>query len=123
MRRCSLNKCAAARSTWPRHAREQSLTYAELDRRANAIAHALQAAGAGPETLVALFAERGLALLTMMIATLKAGAAFQALDIQQPRPPGGAAGPGRSAAVAGVRARDLGTGQRPAADAPATPPA
>ncbi|AKJ96694.1 peptide synthetase [Pseudomonas chlororaphis] len=63
---------------------DQSLTYAELDRRTNAIAHALQQAGAGPETLVALFAERGLALLTMMIATLKAGAAFQALDIQQP---------------------------------------
>jgi len=63
---------------------DQSLTYAELDRRANAIAHALQASGAGPETLVALFAERGLGLLTMMIATLKAGAAFQALDIQQP---------------------------------------
>ncbi|UVJ41737.1 amino acid adenylation domain-containing protein [Pseudomonas sp. LS1212] len=62
----------------------QSLTYAELDRRTNDIAHALQAAGAGPETLVALFAERGLTLLTMMIATLKAGAAFQALDIQQP---------------------------------------
>ncbi|SFY16281.1 amino acid adenylation domain-containing protein [Pseudomonas sp. NFACC49-2] len=62
----------------------ESLTYAELDRRANAIAHALQAAGAGPETLVALFAERGLALLTMMVATLKAGAAFQSLDIQQP---------------------------------------
>jgi amino acid adenylation domain-containing protein len=62
----------------------QSLTYAELDRRANAIAHALQAAGAGPETLVALFAERGLALLTMMLATLKVGAAFQAVDVQQP---------------------------------------
>ncbi|MGY2314637.1 amino acid adenylation domain-containing protein [Pseudomonas sp. SDO5522_S412] len=62
----------------------ESLTYAELDRRANAVAHALQAAGAGPETLVALFAERGLALLTLMIGTLKAGAAFQALDIQQP---------------------------------------
>ncbi len=62
----------------------ETLTYAELDRRANAVAHALQAAGAGPESLVALFAERGLALLTLMIGTLKAGAAFQALDIQQP---------------------------------------
>ncbi|MBZ9779960.1 amino acid adenylation domain-containing protein [Pseudomonas sp. REP124] len=62
----------------------ESLTYAELDRRTNGIARALQAKGVGPETLVALFAERGLALLTMMIATLKAGAAFQALDIQQP---------------------------------------
>ncbi|MGY2376057.1 amino acid adenylation domain-containing protein [Pseudomonas sp. SDO524_S393] len=63
---------------------QQSLTYAELDRRANAVAHALQAAGAGPETLVALFAARGLELLTLMIGTLKAGAAFQAQDIQQP---------------------------------------
>ncbi|WNW10413.1 amino acid adenylation domain-containing protein [Pseudomonas sp. DTU_2021_1001937_2_SI_NGA_ILE_001] len=62
----------------------ESLSYAELDRRSNAVAHALQTAGAGPETLVALFAERGLALLTLMIGTLKAGAAFQALDIQQP---------------------------------------
>ncbi|WP_231421250.1 non-ribosomal peptide synthetase [Pseudomonas sp. Leaf59] len=63
---------------------QESLTYAELDRRANAVAHALHSAGAGPETLVALFAERGLSLLTLMLGTLKAGAAFQALDIQQP---------------------------------------
>ncbi|MDH1265250.1 non-ribosomal peptide synthetase [Pseudomonas sp. GD03944] len=62
----------------------ESLTYAELDRRANCVAQALQKAGAGPETLVALAAERGLALLTLLIGTLKAGAAFQALDIQHP---------------------------------------
>ena len=62
----------------------ETLSYAELDRRSNAIAHALQQAGAGPDTLVALAAERGLALLCMMIATLRAGAAFQALDIQHP---------------------------------------
>ena len=62
----------------------ETLSYAELDRRSNAIAHALQQAGAGPDTLVALAAERGLALLCMMIGTLKAGAAFQALDIQHP---------------------------------------
>ncbi|QNH03777.1 amino acid adenylation domain-containing protein [Pseudomonas sp. B11D7D] len=63
---------------------DDRLSYAELDQRSNAIAHALQQAGAGPDTLVALAAERGLTLLCMMIATLKAGAAFQALDIQHP---------------------------------------
>lgn len=62
----------------------ERLTYAELDRRANRIAQALLQAGAGPDTLVALAAERGLALLTMMIATLKAGAAFLSLDINHP---------------------------------------
>ncbi|MEW6462663.1 MAG: amino acid adenylation domain-containing protein [Pseudomonadota bacterium] len=63
---------------------DETLSYAELDQRSNAIAHALQQAGAGPDTLVALAAERGLTLLCMMLATLKAGAAFQALDIQHP---------------------------------------
>ncbi|NPU92068.1 MAG: amino acid adenylation domain-containing protein [Gammaproteobacteria bacterium] len=64
--------------------RGASFTYAELDRRANRIAHALIAAGAGPDTLVALFAERGLPLLTMMIAVFKAGAAYLPLDSHHP---------------------------------------
>ncbi|ATQ76400.1 hypothetical protein CR152_19100 [Massilia violaceinigra] len=61
-----------------------SLTYAELDRRANRIARALRTAGAGPDTLVALMAERGLPLLTMMIAVFKAGAAYLPLDVLHP---------------------------------------
>ncbi|MES2740502.1 MAG: amino acid adenylation domain-containing protein [Pseudomonadota bacterium] len=61
-----------------------TLTYAELDRRANRIAEALRAAGAGPDTLVALMAERGLALLTMMIGVFKAGAAYLPLDVLHP---------------------------------------
>ncbi|WP_416398937.1 amino acid adenylation domain-containing protein [Allohahella sp. A8] len=62
----------------------EALSYFELDQRANRLAHALIAAGAQPDTLVALLAERGLPLLTMMIAVLKAGAAFQPLDINHP---------------------------------------
>lgn len=61
-----------------------SLSYAELDSRSNRLAHELIARGAGPDTLVALMAQRGLDLLTMMIAVLKAGAAFQPLDITHP---------------------------------------
>ncbi len=62
----------------------ESLTYAELDRRANRLAQALIAAGARPDTIVALMAERGLPLLTMMIAVFKAGAAYQPLDVNHP---------------------------------------
>ena len=64
--------------------RGEALSYFELDQRANRLANALIAAGAQPDTLVALLAERGLPLLTMMIAVLKAGAAFQPLDINHP---------------------------------------
>ncbi|WP_139340900.1 non-ribosomal peptide synthetase, partial [Pseudomonas sp. KK4] len=62
----------------------ESLTYAELDRRANRLAHALREAGAGEDQLVALVAPRGLALLTMMIAVFKAGAAMLPLEVNHP---------------------------------------
>ncbi|NPU92067.1 MAG: non-ribosomal peptide synthase/polyketide synthase [Gammaproteobacteria bacterium] len=62
----------------------ESITYGELDARASRLAQALIAAGAGPDTLVALAAERGLPLLAMMIAVLKAGAACLPLDVNHP---------------------------------------
>ncbi|WP_421556617.1 non-ribosomal peptide synthase/polyketide synthase [Pseudomonas kitaguniensis] len=62
----------------------ESLTYAELDRRATRLAHALRAAGAGEDQLVALVAPRGLALLTCMIAVFKAGAAMLPLEVNHP---------------------------------------
>ncbi|MDQ1831843.1 non-ribosomal peptide synthetase [Massilia scottii] len=61
-----------------------SLSYAELDQRSNRIAHALLARGAQADTIVTLMAERGLELLAMMIGVLKAGAAFQPLDVSHP---------------------------------------
>ncbi|MBC3372512.1 amino acid adenylation domain-containing protein [Pseudomonas sp. SWRI92] len=61
-----------------------SLSYAELDQRSNRLARALVETGAGRDTLVALASERGLALLSMMIAVLKAGAAYLPLDIKHP---------------------------------------
>ncbi|WLI15283.1 MULTISPECIES: non-ribosomal peptide synthase/polyketide synthase [Pseudomonas] len=62
----------------------ESLTYAELDQRATRLAHALRDAGVGEDQLVALVAPRGLALLTMMIAVFKTGAAMLPLEVNHP---------------------------------------
>ncbi|WP_080888220.1 non-ribosomal peptide synthetase [Nitrospira japonica] len=61
-----------------------SLTYAELNRRANAVAHALLARGAGPDRLVGILNERGLDLLVMIVGIFKAGAAYLPLDPGHP---------------------------------------
>ncbi|NVJ28035.1 amino acid adenylation domain-containing protein, partial [Myxococcus sp. AM011] len=63
---------------------DDSLTYAQLDARANQLAHHLRSLGIGPDTLVALFLERSLALVTAMLGVLKAGGAFVPLDPTYP---------------------------------------
>jgi len=62
----------------------RSLTYLELDRRAARLAALLAARGVGPDSLVALFAERGLELLVAILAVFKAGAAYLPLDPYHP---------------------------------------
>jgi amino acid adenylation domain-containing protein len=62
-----------------------TLTYAELDRRANQLAHRLIALGAGPETLVALLLAPSLELVVGILGVLKAGAAYLPLDPEHPR--------------------------------------
>ncbi len=59
---------------------DRELTYAELDRRADAMAARLRARGAGPETVVALCAERSLDMMIGLLGILKAGAAYLPLD-------------------------------------------
>jgi amino acid adenylation domain-containing protein len=65
------------------HGGEQ-ITYADLDRRANRLAHALRARGVGPEARVGLLLERGPELVVALLATLKAGGAYVPLDPAYP---------------------------------------
>ncbi|NOK35298.1 non-ribosomal peptide synthase/polyketide synthase, partial [Corallococcus exercitus] len=58
----------------------ETLTYAELNARANQLARHLRRLGVGPELRVALFLERSVDLVVAMLATLKAGGAWLALD-------------------------------------------
>ncbi|WP_394836403.1 amino acid adenylation domain-containing protein [Pendulispora rubella] len=55
-------------------------TYAELNRDANRLAHALAARGIGPEERVVLVDDRGIELLTMIVAVFKAGGAYVPLE-------------------------------------------
>jgi amino acid adenylation domain-containing protein len=64
---------------------ETSITYAELDRRANRLARHLHAIGAGPGSVVALCMTRSIELLVGMLGILKAGAAYLPQDLMYPR--------------------------------------
>ncbi|WP_433590320.1 amino acid adenylation domain-containing protein [Nocardia sp. CA-145437] len=62
----------------------ETLTYGELDERANRLARELVARGAGPDTLVGLAMRRSLDLLVGMYAVVKAGAAYLPIDSDHP---------------------------------------
>src|SRR6202048_1382803 len=63
---------------------EQTLSYGELDRRANRLAHHLRALGVGPETVVGLCLARSLDMIVGLLAILKAGGAYLPLDPEYP---------------------------------------
>ncbi|MFB6590536.1 amino acid adenylation domain-containing protein [Streptomyces diastaticus] len=62
----------------------RSLTYLELDRAANRLAHRLRAHGATPDGLVGLCAERTVDLVVGVLAILKSGAGHLPLDPRHP---------------------------------------
>ncbi|WP_325948325.1 non-ribosomal peptide synthetase [Pseudomonas putida] len=62
----------------------QSVSYDALNRAANRLARRLRAAGVENDRLVALLDERGIDLLVMILATLKAGAGWLPLDPRNP---------------------------------------
>ncbi|GAA2931350.1 amino acid adenylation domain-containing protein [Streptomyces enissocaesilis] len=57
-------------------AEDESLTYAELDARADRLARSLRAHGVGPESRVLLLMPRSARVVVAMLAVLKAGAAY-----------------------------------------------
>ncbi len=65
-------------------ASDESLDYAELNRRANRLARSLRASGVQPDDRVAVASERNAQLLVALLAVLKAGAAYVPLDPEFP---------------------------------------
>ncbi|MEU4782755.1 amino acid adenylation domain-containing protein, partial [Micromonospora sp. NPDC023633] len=61
-----------------------SLTYRELDARANRLAHHLREHGVAPDTLVAVCLDRSPELIVALLAVLKAGGAYVPLDPTHP---------------------------------------
>jgi amino acid adenylation domain-containing protein len=63
----------------------RSITYRELDAKANQLARHLRRKGIGPEVPVGIIAERSLEMVLAMLAVLKAGGAYVPLDPSYPK--------------------------------------
>ena len=64
--------------------RGRSLTYRELDERANRVARELRALGVGPDAMVGVYVERSLELVIGLLGILKAGGAYVPMDPSYP---------------------------------------
>jgi amino acid adenylation domain-containing protein len=62
----------------------EAVTYLELDKRANRIAHYLRSLGVGPDTLVGICLERSVGQVVSALGVLKAGGAYLPLDPAYP---------------------------------------
>jgi amino acid adenylation domain-containing protein/non-ribosomal peptide synthase protein (TIGR01720 family)/FkbM family methyltransferase len=63
---------------------EQEMSYQELNRRANRLAHYLRGLGVGPEVLVGICVERSVEMVVGLLGILKAGGAYLPLDPSYP---------------------------------------
>jgi amino acid adenylation domain-containing protein len=64
--------------------REQQLSYEELERRSNQLAHHLRRLGVGPEARVGLLLERSVEMMVVLLGVMKAGGAYLPLDPAYP---------------------------------------
>ncbi|WP_144174656.1 non-ribosomal peptide synthetase [Pseudomonas sp. Kh13] len=64
---------------------EQTLSYAELNRRSNQLAHKLRKLGVGPDVLVGIAMARSLEMVIGLLGILKAGGAYVPLDPEYPQ--------------------------------------
>src|SRR4051794_840191 len=63
---------------------DRQLSYDELNRRANQLAHVLRNHGVGPEVLVGVFMERSVEMVIALLGILKAGGAYVPIDPEYP---------------------------------------
>ncbi|HHJ52408.1 MAG TPA: non-ribosomal peptide synthetase, partial [Caldithrix abyssi] len=64
--------------------KDVQLSFAELNRRANRLAHYLRKHGVRPETIVGISMERSLEMIVSLLAVLKAGGAYLPIDPEYP---------------------------------------
>ncbi len=62
-----------------------SLTYDELNKKANSLAHYLRSIGVRPNTFVGILQQRSVEMLVSLLAVLKAGGAYLPLDFSYPK--------------------------------------
>jgi amino acid adenylation domain-containing protein/thioester reductase-like protein len=89
-RRCSIHELFTGQASQSPErlaviAEGQKLTYQELNKKANQVAHYLQNLGAGPDTLVGICVDRSPQMLIALLGILKAGAAYVPLDPKYPQ--------------------------------------
>jgi len=65
--------------------KDEQVSYGELNRRANQLAHYLRSMGVGPEVLVGVCVERSVEMLVGLLGILKAGGAYVPLDPEYPQ--------------------------------------
>ncbi len=63
---------------------DRSITYRELDKRANQVAHEILAQGVAPDQMVGIFIERSIEMMVGLLGILKAGAAYVPMDPSYP---------------------------------------
>ena len=85
---CLRSRWRGRRKRWRWCTKSEQLSYGELNRRANQLAHYLRELGVKPDERVAICVERGFEMIVGLLAVLKAGGAYVPLD---PDVSGGAA--------------------------------